>query len=356
MLKKLFSVLSAALILSVSLQAAPLDGPAAMVNLTANEVITKKQLQQRFEETEKVRIQAGLPIPPQTEDQVLDTMIAEILIKQAAERDGVYVTDTEVDNALEKQRKNAELQLRAANQLKATESLDSERFKNLMEEQTRMTWEEIRGSIRKQLTQQKYTVQTQADTLSSIKPPTEADIQAEYSKNATKLVNPELVRFSQIIISTINKGDADYAALQEKAEDALLKLKRGADFSSVVTEYTDDAKSRYSGGEFGYIARDDSRAEAYFGSTFFNKLFTLEPGTFSDVLRSNIGFHIVKILEHRDAKMLKLDDLINPTSNMTVRESISRMIINERQQNTFRQAYINAVEKLKEQADIRVFE
>ncbi len=327
-----------------------------MVNLTGNEVITKKQLQQRFEETEQVRIQAGLPIPPQTEDQVLDTMIAEILIKQAAERDGVYVTDTEIDNALEKQRKTAELQLKAANQLKSTESLAVDRFKDLMEEQTRMSWEEIRGSIRKQLIQQKYTVQTQAETLGSIKAPTEADIQAEYSKNATKLVNPELVRFSQIIISTINKGDADYASLQERAEQALLEMKRGADFSSVVTEYTDDAKSRYSGGEFGYIARDDARAEAYFGSSFFNKLFTLEPGSISEVLRSNIGFHIVKVLEHRDAKMLKLDDLINPTSSMTVRESLSRMIINERQQDAFRQAYINVVARLKEQAEIRVFE
>ena len=93
---------------------APLDGPAATVNLIRGEIITRQQLKQRFEETEEVRIQTRLPIPPQTEEQVLDAMIAEILIRQAAEREGISVTENEINIALENQRRSAELQLRTA--------------------------------------------------------------------------------------------------------------------------------------------------------------------------------------------------------------------------------------------------
>ena len=338
------------------LTSAPLDGPAAMVNLTGTEVITKKQLQQRFDETEQVRIQTGLAIPPQPEDKVLDTMIAEILIRQAAVRDGISATDGEIENALENQRKNAEVQLKRQGQLNNTDVLTKDRFKALMEDQTRMSWEEIKSSMRKQIIQQKFIMQNQAGLLGSIAGPTESEIQERYQKIATKLVNPEIVRFSQIYISTVNRGEDAYAELQDKAEEALTKLKRGETFSAVVTEYTDDAKSRYSGGEFGYIARDDSRAEAYFGKTFFTKLFELNTGSISSVLRSNIGFHIIKVVEHRDAKILTLDDQLSPTNNITVREYISRLLLSEKQQQTLQRAYTQAVAELKEQAEIRIFE
>ena len=341
---------------SLQITAAPLDGPAAMINLIRTEVITKGQLQQRVEETEEVRVQARLGIPPQTEKQVLDAMIAEILIEQAAERDGINVSESEISAALNNQRKSVELQLQQRGQMGASEQLSENRFRELMEQQTRMSWGEIRESIRKQLLQQKYVMQTQSDVIDTISPPAEKDIQERYNRIATRLVNPEIIRFSQIFISTMNKNEAAIDDLREKAEDIHKKIRQGADFSSLVSEYTDDAGSRYSGGDFGYLARDDARAEAYFGKDFFARLFSLETNQVSGVLRSNIGFHIVKITEHRGAKILSLNDPLSPTNSMTVREYISRLIINEEQQQGLHNAYSRVVSTLRSEADIQVFE
>ncbi|WP_319561201.1 peptidylprolyl isomerase [Marispirochaeta sp.] len=351
-----FFIATIAFILPLQINAAPLDGPAAMINLIRTEIITKGQLQQRVEETEEVRVQARLGIPPQTEKQVLDAMIAEILIQQAAERDGIAVSESEITAALNNQRKSAELQLQQRGELGASEQLPEPRFRELMEQQTRMSWEEIRESIRKQLLQQKYIMQTQTDLLDDISQPTEQEIQNRYKKMATSLINPEIIRFSQIFISTMNKNDAAVDILRERAEEIHKKLRQGADFSALVTEYTDDAGSRYSGGDFGYLARDDARAEAYFGKDFFTRLFNIDVNQVSGVMRSNIGFHIVKVTEHRDAKILSLNDPLSPTNQMTVREYISRLIINEEQQKALHAAYSRVVSTLRSEAEIQVFE
>ena len=343
-------------IIPVQLHAAPVDGPAAMVNLIRTEIITKGQLRKRVDETEEVRVQARLSIPPQSDSQVLDAMIAEILIEQAAERDGINVSESEISAALNNQRKGVESQLRQSGQLSSSESLSEERFRELMEQQTRMSWNEIRASIRKQLLQQKYVMQTQSDVINDVRPPSEKQIQERYSKIATRLVNPEIVRFSQIFLSTLNKSGDQLDEVREKAEEINTKLRQGADFSSLVSEYTDDARSRYSGGDFGFLARDDARAEAYFGQEFFDRIFDLETNQVSDVLRSNIGFHIVKITEHRDPKILSLNDPLSPTNTMTVREYISRMIISEEQQKTLHAAYGRVISTLRGEADIQVFE
>ena len=335
--------------------AAPVDSPAAVVNLIRVEIIPQRQLRQRFEETEEVRIQARLPIPPQTEEQVLDAMIAEILIKQAAEREGISVTENEINTALESQRRSAESQLQQQGQLGTQERLSQDNFRELMIQQTRMSWEEIRESIRKQIIQQRYIAETKAELLEKVAPPDEEAIRERYRKIATRLVNPEIIRFNQIFISTVNKSQSQVDALRAKAEEAHRKLRQGGDFSALVTEYTDDPNSRYSGGDFGYLARDDARAEAYFGEEFFRQLFSLRENQVSEVLRSNIGFHIVKVREHIDAKILKLDDQLSPTNRMTVREYISRLLINERQQRLLQQAYAQVVEELRQEASVEIF-
>lgn len=343
------------LYLVMPLCAAPVDSPAAVVNLIRAEIVTQKQLQQRFEETEEVRIQARLPIPPQTEEQVLDAMIAEILIKQAAERAGINVSANEINAALENQRRAAETQLKQQGQLEPAGVLSETNFRDLMIQQTRMSWEEIRESIEKQIIQQRYIAETKSDLLQNVAAPSESEIQERYSKIATRLVNPEIIRFNQIFISTVNKNQSQIDALRAKADEAYRKLRQGGDFSALVTEYTDDPNSRYSGGDFGYLARDDARAEAYFGEEFFTRLFEIEVNQVSQVLRSNIGFHIVKVREHIDAKILKLDDQLSPTNRMTVREYISRLLLNERQQRLLQQAYAQVVEELRSEASVEIF-
>ncbi len=206
-----------------------------------------------------------------------------------------------------------------------------------------------------QLIQQKYVSQKKRSLFDAIKNPTPAEIEEQYNLYQVQFTNPKMVRFSQVFISTLNlSGSAKDEAL-ERAEEAYRKLQQGESFENLVTQYSDDTKSRYSGGDFGYLPMNDERAKAYFGAQFFNKLFTMNVGDISPVLTSNLGYHIVKVTEKRERKFLSLDDELSPGNPLTVREYIRRSLIQQKQQDALQKAYAELIDELKAEADISVF-
>ena len=141
----------------------------------------------------------------------------------------------------------------------------------------------------------------------------------------------------------------------ERAETAYKRLQQGDSFENLVTQFSDDTKSRYSGGDFGYLRIDDQRSAAYFGESFFNGLFNLDQGDVTNVMTSNLGYHIVKITEKRAPLFLELDDPMFPTNPVTVRQYISSGLLQEKQQLILQQAYTELIQELTKEADIARF-
>ena len=339
----------------VFLAAAPLDKPAATVSLVKPEVITTKQLDMRYKEVENLRVQAGLPTPPQTRKQVLDSMIAEVLLKQAAERDRITVTDSELSNLVQDQKKNIEVQLRNSQQLADAAVLTDGQFRNIISQETGLSYDEFVDELRMQLMQQKYVSQTKRSLFESIEGPTPEQIEEQYNLYQVQFTNPKMVRFSQIFISTLNLSGGEKEKALARAEEAYKKLQQGESFESLVSQYTDDAKARYNGGDFGFLPMNDERSKAYFGNDFFNAVFNMEEGKISGVLTSNLGYHIVKITEKRERKFLGLDDPLAPGNPLTVREYIKRSLMQQIQQQILQKAYSELIDELKKEADITIF-
>jgi len=123
-----------------------------------------------------------------------------------------------------------------------------------------------------------------------------------------------------------------------------------------VQQYTDDQHARYNGGDFGYLARDDQRAQQVLGQQFMNEIFSLKVGQVKGVLESKIGYHIVKITEHYPPKLLTLSDKISPANPMTVREYITQNIEQQEKSKAFNQAVQDILDSLKKQADIKIYD
>jgi peptidyl-prolyl cis-trans isomerase D len=120
---------------------------------------------------------------------------------------------------------------------------------------------------------------------------TEADVRQYYDGHQDEFRQEEQVRARHILIRV--PEDADDAAKAEarrRADDALAKVKAGADFATVATETSEDS-SASRGGDLGMFRRGLMVPE------FEAAAFALEPGQVSEVVETQFGFHIIKTEE-----------------------------------------------------------
>ena len=107
-------------------------------------------------------------------------------------------------------------------------------------------------------------------------------------------------------------------AARQKAEDILKKLKGGANFADVAKKESDDP-SKEDGGELGWIGRGRI-------PDIEDQIFALNKGQTSDVLRSSLGFNIVRVEDKRTAHVQSLDEVKAAIEPMVRQEKAARAV------------------------------
>src|SRR5271156_6921104 len=115
---------------------------------------------------------------------------------------------------------------------------------------------------------------------------------------------PEEVKVRHILIKVDAGADPKVdAAAKQKAEDLLKQIKGGADFAALAKANSDDPGSKEQGGELGMIQRGVTVPP------FEKAAFGLEPGQISDVVKTQFGYHILKVEEKQTAHLKSLDEV-----------------------------------------------
>jgi peptidyl-prolyl cis-trans isomerase D len=115
---------------------------------------------------------------------------------------------------------------------------------------------------------------------------------------------PEEVKVRHILIKVDAGADPKVdAAAKQKAEDLLKQIKGGADFAALAKANSDDPGSKEQGGELGMIQRGVTVPP------FEKAAFGLEPGQISDVIKTQFGYHIIKVEEKQTAHLKSLDEV-----------------------------------------------
>ncbi|MEQ1759344.1 MAG: peptidyl-prolyl cis-trans isomerase [Vicinamibacterales bacterium] len=128
-----------------------------------------------------------------------------------------------------------------------------------------------------------------------------ADIQQYYNANIAQYQTPEQIRASHILLNTEGK---DKATVRTQAEDILKQVKApGADFAALAKKYSEDEGSKVNGGDLDFFARGRMVAE------FENAAFAMQPGQISDLVETQFGFHIIKMVDKKAATTRTLDEL-----------------------------------------------
>ena len=196
-------------------------------------------------------------------------MITDQLILQQAKDDDVVLQEGEYEQAindLEKYHGGKD----ALDTYLKQQGLNRQSFEKLVQEQL------IINNFKEKLT-------------SDIKV-TDKEVKKYYDDNKSmfELPAPE-IRASHILVDT-----------EDKAKEILAEIENGADFGELAKEHSKDPGSKELGGDLGYFAKGKMVPE------FERAAFALKPGEISDIVKSEHGYHIIKVTGERTS--LSYDD------------------------------------------------
>ncbi|MCL2276268.1 MAG: peptidylprolyl isomerase [Treponema sp.] len=317
--------------------------PAATVNLIRTEAITVRQLRTQVQQLE----QANERTFTQAERlQILDVMINERLVLQAAERDRVLITENEVNQQIQALRNNLAQQL-------GRQPTDAEYAQAVMND-SGLDVNAFREELRKQLILQKYLLTRKSDLINSIRAPTDQEILNEYNLLRASLVRPETIRFSMIQVPYGNTA-ATRAQARTLAENLAREINNDPSRFDEVVARSVAPNSGYQAGDAGYLPRSQDVRNVV-GQQFMDTAFSLRQGQVSQLIEGVQGFQIIKITENYNVRNLELNDIIQLGTRITVREYIGQAMLEQRQQAILAQASAELVSELRTSRTFSIFE
>ena len=129
------------------------------------------------------------------------------------------------------------------------------------------------------------------------------DLKARYQRDIQQYEVPNRVHVEHILFMTVGKPDAEVDEIKKKAEDVLKQVKKGAKFEDLAKKYSEDPGTKDKGGDLGFIVQGQTVPE------FEKVAFSLQPGSVSDLVKTQYGFHIIKVLAKETAHTKPFDDV-----------------------------------------------
>lgn len=126
-----------------------------------------------------------------------------------------------------------------------------------------------------------------------------------YDENPAEFEQPEMVRASHILLSTLDK-DTQQPLPPEKKKEKETEIKKlkaraenGEDFAALARQYSEDPGSKETGGEYTF-------PRGRMVKPFETAAFSLKTNQISDVVETQFGYHIIKLTEKMPAKKVEL--------------------------------------------------
>jgi len=235
----------------------------------------------------------------QARKEVLDMLIEERLLKRVAQRFGIEVEDTEVDEAIERMRQQANANEEQMVQELADQGLTLEGYRHFLKAQIRKA----------------RIIETAIKPTVSM---TEEKIRGYYQNHKNNYLYPE-VRVSQILIQVSPEATPkDWEKAKGKVETVLQKLRKGTPFEELASRYSDDTPTAPSGGDLGFFKKGEMvpMLEAV--------VFRMQPGEISEVIQSAQGFHIFKVTDMRAGSIAPFEEIKAQVTEDYYREEVTR--------------------------------
>ena len=127
-------------------------------------------------------------------------------------------------------------------------------------------------------------------------------LKLQYQANIQQYQVPNRVHLEHILFMTGGKTDAEVEEIRKKAEDVLKQARKGGKFEDLAKKYSEDA-AKDKGGDIGWIGQGQALPE------YEKAAFSLPVGSISDLVRTQIGIYIIKVLEKETAHTKPFDEM-----------------------------------------------
>jgi peptidyl-prolyl cis-trans isomerase SurA len=273
MKKYLYALMLTAVFQTV--HAAPVQEVDRIVAIVNKSVITEQELQSRVAEA-VTSLQTQHVTPPSQDilrRQVLDQMITESAQIQFANDNQIVVTDSDVDQAIAHIAQQNKLDLAGLQAELKKQGVDFSTFRTDIKRQV------LLARLKDSEVASRVTV-------------TDSEVD-QAMKNALYANNTEY-HLANILIDVPERADA--ATIEAKAKlahKALAEVAAGKSFASVAATYSNSSNAM-KGGDLGW------RPAASLPPEFITMLDALQPGQFTDVIRTQEGFFIFQLMDKRN--------------------------------------------------------
>jgi peptidyl-prolyl cis-trans isomerase SurA len=243
-----------------------------------------------------------LPTDPTERDavakQLLDSRIEQLLLLQAAVRDTtVRVTDDQVTARVDQRLETLRQQMGGQQGLEralAESRLTEESYRQM-----------LLGIERRDLLIRAYMQKL----LGTRKPPsvTEEEIRAFFEESRGQIGQlPSSITLNQVVIP-VAPSDSALERTRALADSLLLRAREGEDFAALARQYSADPGSRELGGDLGWIRPGETVA------AFERAAYSLlRPGDISPPVRTQYGWHVIKLERVRGPERQASHILIQP--------------------------------------------
>ena len=251
-------------------------------------VIMETQLNTRVEEVLQ-RLQASqAELPPLNllEEQVLERLIVEEIQMQIADRAGIKISDSELNQTLSR--------------IASQNNLTLEEFRIAIQ-QDGGSYKAFRETIRKELIIQRV----QRGKVGSRVDISEQEIENFINSEEGRTQLAEQYNVQHILIPTKSGlSESEIMDIKEKAQGILNRLEEGESFEKLATTYSSGQKA-LEGGFLGW------RTSAELPTLFAETISILKVGETSNLIRSGAGFHILRLNEKRGNTVKFMDQTLS---------------------------------------------
>ncbi len=312
-----------------------MDQRVAIVNLSKSEIISRKQLDQ----TIKVLQHAGIN---KSDQEVLEVMVEDVLLRQAAEKEGITVSEAEILSAIRKE-------------VGAGANVTDEQLKDFVEQRMNVSWVVYADRSKTTLAVQRYIRKVKGSKLANIPAPSDAEIKQFYDENTKQFFVPKRVTLDHIYVDTRGLNSVEMQKALDRINGYSKQIGKSSSEFEKVVELSDDSASKYNHGRFGTLRIDDANRRKFMGDEFFDTVFSLKKGDISPVIKSNVGYHIVRIDAVDEPRLLALGEKVSEEQNITVKDTIVQYMTAKKQDAIFKECVREVTDDLKKKATIKYF-
>jgi peptidyl-prolyl cis-trans isomerase C len=149
---------------------------------------------------------------------------------------------------------------------------------------------------------------------------TDAEMHKVYDDALKQMGEEKEVHARHILFRAAPGDDKASKEAEDKVKAVIVRLNKGEDFAKLASELTEDPSGKANGGDLGFFSKEQMVPE------FSDTAFGMEPGKISAPIKTQFGWHVIKVEEKRTKPQPKFEEVKPQIEQYVTRKAQAEMV------------------------------